>query len=75
MVDSVDDLNPLTEKLTKKREGMIDTLLNAGYKKDEIVDFLYLTASDVKTYIKQQKKAIEMANEIIKNQTKETAEA
>lgn len=56
---------PGIESLTKKRKKMIDTLLMAGYKKKEIIDFLYLTSGDVAEYIEIKKEAVKLAKEII----------
>ena len=59
--DTAKELLPGVEKLTKRRKKMIDSLLMAGYKKKDIVDFLYLTSSDVKEYIDIRKEAAKLA--------------
>jgi len=58
------ELNPVADNIRKKDKEIIKTLLQAGYKKKDILNFVNVYKSDVKEYIDTVKEAVAMAKEM-----------
>ena len=52
--ETASNFNPISEKLNKERKAMINVLIAAGYSKEAIIKFIYVTESDTEKYIDKQ---------------------
>ena len=55
------DINPVADNIRKKDKEMIKVLIQAGYRKKDITNFLDVYKSDVKEYIDVIKEAQKMS--------------
>ena len=55
-LDLVDTVNVFTSNMDEKKESMINLLMDAGYKRDDILDFIDVVRTQAEEYIEEREK-------------------
>jgi DNA-binding transcriptional MerR regulator len=66
--NTVTDLNPVADNISKQDKKIIDCLMQNGFKMKDIVRFVDVYKSDVKDYIDLRKEALKEARKLVQSQ-------